>query len=146
MSERGTQSRSGVDPGRSHKVIVAPQPPTLLLLSGDSSLVKLVREASAAPWRVEQYQSTLGERDLFARPNVRLVVVDDEVVEEGERGWLLGQIRLRTRGAPLMYVASSHDLENEKRARASGAHYYTSKPLDENQFVQVLQSFLKARK
>jgi len=118
--------------------------PTLLLLSGDKSLASLVREASGPGWRVEHVEDAQGG-ELFARPNIRLVVVDDELIGEGDRGWLLGQIRARQAGVPLMYVTAFHDPENEKRARAGGAHYYTSKPLDKGRFVQVLQSFLKAR-
>ena len=119
------------------------EPPlTLLLLSDDDALVKLVRAVIRPPWKID-HRENLDRSDLFRQPNVRLVLVDDGVTKEGERGWLLGQIRQRASGVPLVYVADSHDLENERRARASGAHYYTSKPVDEQQFVQVLRSFLK---
>ena len=116
----------------------------LLLLSDDDALVKLVRAAIRPPWQIDHHDNTNG--DLFRLPHVKLVLVDDGMIKESERGWLLGQIRQRAAGAPLMYVADSHDLENERRARASGAQYYTSKPVDEQQFIQVLQSFLKTPK
>jgi len=119
-------------------------PPTLLLLSDDDALVKLVREVIGPPWRIDHHEN-VDRSDLFRQPNVRLVLVDDGVIKEAERGWLLGQIRQRASGVPLMYVADSHDLENERRARSSGAHYYTSKPVDEHQFVLVLRSFLKTK-
>ncbi len=108
-------------------------PLTLLLLSDDEALVELVRGIIRPPWKID-HRENLRRDDLFRQPNVRLVLVDDGVTKEGERGWLLGQIRRRIPGVPLVYVADSHDLENERRARASGAHYYTSKPVDERQF------------
>ncbi len=121
------------------------EPPlTLLLLSDDDAFVKLVREVIGPPWRIDHH-GNVDRSDLFRQPNVGLVLVDDGVIKEAERGWLLGQIRQRASGVPLMYVADSHDLENERRARASGAHYYTSKPVDERQFVLVLRSFLKTK-
>lgn len=120
-------------------------PPILLMLSDDDALVKLVRAVICPPWKFD-HRKNVNRSDLFRQPNVRLVLVDDGVTKEGERGWLLGQIRQRASGVPLVYVADSHDLENERRARACGAHYYTSKPVDEQQFVQVLRSFLKTPK
>ncbi len=120
-------------------------PINLLLLSDDDALVKLVRAAIRPPWKVDHHDNA-NASDLFRRPHVRLVIVDDGMIKEAERGWLLGQIRQRAAGVPLMYVADSHDLENERRARASGAQYYTSKPVDEQQFVQILRSFLKTPK
>jgi CheY-like chemotaxis protein len=84
-------------------------------------------------------------REVFAQPNVKLVILDDQAVAESDRGRMLEQIRRRLPGAPLIYVAASQSEANEKRARASGAQYYVSKPLSAERFGQVLRSFLEAQ-
>ena len=80
---------------------------------------------------------------IFSEPNVRLVILDDQLVQENDRGWLLGQIRKDFSGCSLLYVTNHHSEHNEKRARTSGVHYYTSKPISDGQFARVLQSFLQ---
>ena len=74
---------------------------------------------------------------------MRLAIVDDQAVEENDRGWLLTQIRERFSADSLLYVAGSQSDANEKRARTNGAHYYVSKPLSLERFGQVLRSFLQ---
>jgi len=115
---------------------------TLLLLSAAQSLVDLVSEVSGPQWKVEHLLIVRG--NPFTLPNLRLVLLDDGVVEENERGWLLGQIRKHAPDASLLYVAASHTEENERRARSNGALYYVSKPLQPSQFILVLQAFLNA--
>jgi response regulator of citrate/malate metabolism len=82
---------------------------------------------------------------VFTEPNVRLVILDDQTVEESDRGWLLGQIRKHFSGTSLLYVAASHSDGNERRARTNGAHYYVSKPLLLERFGHVLESFLQTQ-
>ena len=84
-------------------------------------------------------------REVLAQPNVRLAILDDQTVEENDRGRLLAQIRKHFSGVSLLYVAGAQTDLNEKRARANGAHYYVSKPLSLEQFGHVLQSFLHAQ-
>ena len=84
-------------------------------------------------------------REVFAQPNVRLVVLDDQAVEENDRGWLLAQIRKHFSGNSLLYIAGSQSDANEKRARTNGAHYYISKPLSFERLRYVLQSFLQVQ-
>ena len=81
---------------------------------------------------------------MFTQPDVRLVIFDDQVVEENDRNWLLAKIRKYFSGAALLYVAGSQSDRNEKRARSNGAQYYVSKPLSLERFGHVLQSFLQA--
>lgn len=83
-------------------------------------------------------------RKVLAQPNVRLIILDDQAVEENDRGWLLAQIRKYFPGPSLLYIAGSQSDGNEKRARTNGAHYYISKPLSLERFSYVLQSFLQA--
>ena len=71
----------------------------LLLLSDDDALVKLVRAAIRPPWQIDHHDNTNG--DLFRLPHVKLVLVDDGMIKESERSWLLGQIRQRAAGPRL---------------------------------------------
>jgi DNA-binding response OmpR family regulator len=120
--------------------------PTLLLLSDDEGLADLVRGIVKRPWRLVR----LGADDymshkVFTQPNVRLAILDDQAVEENERGWMLTQIRKHFSGIPLLYIAGRQSDANEKRARTNGAQYYVSKPLSVERFGQVLRSFLQAQ-
>jgi len=122
--------------------------PILLLLSDDEALAEFVFGVVEPPWRLI-HQDGGGARmsdGSFAQPNVRLVILDDQAVEENDRSWLLTRIRKRLPGASLLYVAGNQSDTNEKRARANGAHYYASKPLSFERFGYVLQSFLRSKK
>jgi hypothetical protein len=81
--------------------------------------------------------------DFLRLADVRLVVIDDEAVSEQDRGWLLGQIRRSLDGATLLYVAGSHSVENERRARGHGALYYTAKPIQSGELTSVLKGFME---
>jgi DNA-binding response OmpR family regulator len=119
---------------------------TLLLLSDDEALADLVRGIVRRPWKlVRQGADGYMSHKVFTQPNVRLVILDDQAVDENDRGWLLAQIRKHFSGTSLLYVAGSQSEGNEKRARTNGAHYYVSKPLLLERFGHVLQSFLQAQ-
>jgi DNA-binding response OmpR family regulator len=118
----------------------------LLLLSDDEALANFVLGIVKCPWKlVHQGADRYMSHKMFAQPNVRLVVLDDQAVQENDRDWLLAQIRKHFSGHPLLYVAGNHSEINEKRARTNGAQYYASKPLVHEQFGQVLQSFLQTQ-
>jgi DNA-binding response OmpR family regulator len=120
--------------------------PALLLLSDDEELTEFVRGVIKPPWRLARYgDGACASHKVFAQPNVRIVIIDDQVVEENDRGWLLTRIRKRIPSASLLYVAGNHSDASEKRARGNGAHYYVSKPLSFERFGYVLQSFLRAK-
>ena len=120
--------------------------PSALLLSNDEELVEFVRRVVKRPWRlVRQRADKFMTREVLAQPNLRLAILDDEAVDENDRGRLLAQIRKHFSGVPLLYVAGSPKDDNEKRARANGSHYYVSKPLSFERFGRVLESFLKAQ-
>jgi DNA-binding response OmpR family regulator len=121
--------------------------PALLLLSDDEELTEFVLGVVKPPWKLARYRDGgRASHNVLAQPNVRIVILDDQVVEEEDRGWLLTRIRKRIPGASLLYVAGNQSDANEKRARGNGAHYYVSKPLTFERFGYVLQSFLKAKK
>ncbi len=125
------------------EVRAKPCAPTVLLLSDDEALAKLVHEIVKRPWKVVRHGTAQHlNREASYQPNVRLVIFDDQAFEETDRGWMLAQIRKRFSGVSLLYVASVQSDANEKRARTNGAHYYSSKPLSLTRFGYVLQSFL----
>jgi DNA-binding response OmpR family regulator len=76
------------------------------------------------------------------QPAVALVVLDDSVVGELDRGWMLAQVRKHAPRASLLYIASQNTPENERRARTGGADFYTAKPLEPEHFAAVLRGFL----
>ena len=118
--------------------------PRVLLFSDDKVLIGLVCRVVGQPWKLVR-QSAEGRvtRELLAQPNVRLAILDDQAVEENERGWMLAQVRKHFSGIPLLYIAADQSDSSEKRARANGAHYYASKPLSLDRFGYVLRSFLQ---
>ena len=119
--------------------------PSVLLLSDDEVLANFVLGIVKRPWKLVRHGADkYGSREVFTQPNVRLVILDDQAVEESDRGWLLAQIRKHFSGTSLLYVAGSQSDDNEKRARTNGAHYYSSKPLSLERFGYVLRSFLQA--
>jgi DNA-binding response OmpR family regulator len=119
--------------------------PAVLLLSDDEALTDFIDRIVRRPWRLVTHGSeNSGHREFFKQPTVRLVVLDDQAIEENERGRLLTQIRRHFSGISLLYIAAIQSDGNEKRARSNGAHYYASKPLSLDRFGQVLRSFLHA--
>ncbi len=117
--------------------------PSLLLLSDDEALADLVRRVVNPPWKlVQRGAGGFMTREVFAQPNVRLAILDDQEVDESDRGRLLEQFRKLFSGVSLLYVAGNQSDGNEKRARTNGAQYYVCKPLSPERFGQVLESFL----
>lgn len=118
--------------------------PTVVVFSADKELTELARQAAPHPWKVEPCEDPSLGRQVLQRPNVKVVIVDDEVVREDSRGWLLDRIHRFVPQALLIYVAASHSAADEKRARSYAAQYYTAKPIDVERTMRVVQSFLKA--
>ncbi len=117
--------------------------PTILVLSNDASLRQLISDICPSSWQVESRPEPGPGRDLVLERNVRMVVVDDEVVSVAERGWFFNQINRLAPRAAKIYIASQHSAEVEKTARAHGALYYTSKPIDTGRLSRMVQAWLK---
>ena len=121
-----------------------PFSPVLLLISEDEELATLICNLAKPPWRlVRRAAYTNTPQSILGEAHVRVVIFDDQAVQENDRGGLLAQIARFFSGVPLLYVTTTQTDANEKRARMNGAHYYISKPLPRERFTQVLQSFLK---
>jgi response regulator of citrate/malate metabolism len=120
--------------------------PSVLLLSDDVALADFVLGVVKRPWKLIRHEADkFMTREVLAQPNLRLAILDDQAVNESDRGRLLAQIHRHFSGVSLLYIAGCQSDDNEKRARANGAHYYVSKPLSLDRFGQVLESFLKAQ-
>ncbi len=124
-------------------VPVSQTPPTAIVFTSDDGLTTLARQAVPSAWKIEVCRDAGIGREVLSHPNVRLVIVDDESVQEETRGWLLDRIRRFVPRALLIYIAGSHSTEDEKRARGYAAQYYTAKPLDTDRTLRVLQSFVR---
>lgn len=120
--------------------------PLIVLFSSDPSLVGLVSQAGTQPWKVQRCKDVHQCREFLTRPNVKLVVLDDQGIEDKMRGWLLDRVRMYAPHASLLYVASDHSPEAERRARSYAASYYTSKPIDSQLLLRVLASFVTRAK
>ena len=139
-SQNGTRSKMNTDLA---EMLVSP---TVLLLSDDEALTDVVRRNVERPWSLVRHGTDkYVSREAFVQPNVRLVIFDDQAIEENDRGWMLAQIRKHFSAISLLYVAASQSDANEKRARTNGAHYYASKPLSLERFGYVVRSFLRAQ-
>jgi DNA-binding response OmpR family regulator len=121
-----------------------PFSPVLLLISEDEELATLICGLAKPPWRlVRRAADTNTPQSMLGEPHVRVVIFDDEAIEENARDGLLAQIARFCSGVPLLYVTAAQSDANERRARMKGAQYYISKPLPLERFSQVLRSFLE---
>jgi hypothetical protein len=118
------------------------QSPVVVVLSEDNGLTQLVGSIIRSPWRLESCRYGDGLAGLQRLHDVRLAIIDDQAVAERERGWLLTQVHKHLPGATLLYVAGVHTAENERRARANGAGYYTARPIQNDRLGCVLKAFM----
>ena len=118
-------------------------PPVMVIFSSDPQLRDLAGSCAPAPWKIDHRNDPAGGREVLSQPNLRLVILDDEVVNEEARGWLLDRIHRFVPQAMLIYISSMHTPESERRARSYAAQYYTAKPLDMERTRRVLDGFAK---
>ena len=116
-------------------------PRAIAVFSRDESVVKVVAEGMSDSWVMENFTDPRDGHDFLLKPHVRIVVIDDEAIEESTRGWLLEQVRKHALHALVAYIAAIHSPETERRARAFSVQYYTSKPMDRERTLKVLHSF-----
>jgi hypothetical protein len=137
-----TRPKTGLAIG-SGMMQMAPKRPTVLVLTRDQSLQMLVSSVCESPWAMEVGSDPGAPFGSASGRNIRVVVLDDEIVPAAERGWLCKRISKLAPDAILMYVAAQHSEQVERIARAQGAMYYTAKPLDSDRVSGMLRSWLK---
>jgi DNA-binding NtrC family response regulator len=108
------------------------------------TLSSFAKQAGTLAWTVESCRDAADARDRLFEATPQLILIDDEALTPGDRGWLLERIRKQAPRAFVIYVAAHHDAETEKSARAHGVHYYMSKPVDPKRLIQVSRAFMKA--
>ena len=116
----------------------------MAVFSRDESIVKMIAEDMGDSWVIEKFTDPHEGHAFLLKPDVRIVVIDDEAIEESARGWLLGQVRKHALHALIAYIAAIHSPETERLARAYSVQYYTSKPMDRERTLRVLHSFENA--
>lgn len=68
------------------------------------------------------------------------MVVDDDAIEETNRGWLLGQAQRWAPRALVAHIAANHSFEVERWVRSRRVQYYLSRPVDRELAIRVLRS------
>jgi len=111
------------------------------VFSRDESVVKTIAEGMSDSWVMEKFTDPHEGHAFLLKPDARIVVIDDEAIDESTCGWLLGQVRKHAPRALVAYIAAVHSPETERRARAYNVQYYTSKPMDRERTLRVLHSF-----
>jgi DNA-binding NtrC family response regulator len=116
--------------------------PVLALVSNDDKVAETIRSAAGSKWSV--INPAMAQIPALARePNVKLVIFDDQSVDDSDRGWALTEIKRCASKAPIIYVAGDHDHESEKQARSRGVLFYTGKPLIASHVDLLLQRLLQ---
>ncbi len=116
----------------------------IVVLSRDQSIMQMIAECMSDSWAIEKFADPHDARAFLRKPCVRIVVIDDEAIEESTCGWLLDQVRERAPDALVAYIAAIHSPETERRVRTYPVQYYTSKPMDRERTLRVLHSFERA--
>jgi DNA-binding NtrC family response regulator len=122
---------------------VATRHPAIVVFSSDEEIVNLAAQAATEPWIVKQCADAGEAREGLSRLRVRLVVIDDQKIDAPTRGWLLEQVRKYAGSALVIYIASDHDLDGERRTRAHPVQFYTARPIDAERIRKVLESFVR---
>jgi DNA-binding NtrC family response regulator len=120
------------------------RPLAMLVVSSDESVVNFIAESMSDSWVVEHCADAHRAPSMLGRVEVKIVVIDDESIDESTRGWLFDQVHKRLPHALVAYIAANHSPAGERRARAYNVQYYTSKPLDRERTLKVLRSFAGA--
>jgi hypothetical protein len=118
--------------------------PAIVVFSSDDEIINLAAQAATDPWIVKQCADAGEAREGLSRLRVRLVVIDDQKIDAPTRGWLLEQVRKYAGSALVIYIASDHDLDGERRTRAHPVQFYTARPIDAERIRKVLASFMRA--
>jgi len=151
VKPESTSSQRKVSPKSAHRAAPASQADpaaerrrAIAVFSRDESIVRMIAEGMSDSWIMEKFTDPHDGHEFLLKPDVRIVVIDDEAIEESMRAWLLGQVRKHALHALVAYIAAIHSPETERLARAYSVQYYTSKPMDQERTLRVLHSFEQA--
>lgn len=125
-----------------HQTIQMAVPVHIVVASDDSRLMSLASDAAGGRWHVESCSKLASAEEFLTRPELKLVLFDDQILGCPDSSSALVQLRKWAPHAAMIYIAAAHSSETEKLARAAGVHYYTSKPIEAERFSQVVRSFL----
>lgn len=119
------------------------KPPAVLLLTRDPAFRALVTSACESCCRVAETESCDACLETVLNENIDLVVVDDGALPADEREWFMRRVSRLVPQPSIIYVASRHSAEVEREARACGAAYYTSKPVEAQSMDEVLHTLVR---
>jgi hypothetical protein len=111
---------------------------TVLVISDNRSLARLVRKAVGGRLDVLVRKWDVPDRELLRQSKPKLIVFDDAVVDKSERIWMLAQIKRFAPEANVLYVTAEHAPELERRVRAEGVTYYG--PYDSGRLSAIAES------
>jgi DNA-binding NarL/FixJ family response regulator len=99
-------------------------PKFIVVISGNVSLVGLIRKAASEKFEVVVHYGDALERDLLRRLQPKIVLLDDAAVGVTDRTWMLRQLKRFVPDAKILYLTADHTPELECRVRAVGVAYY----------------------
>ena len=107
------------DMGFEKETTTVESPRSIAVFSRDASIVKMIARGTSDSWVMENFADPHEGRAFPLKPSVRIVVIDDEAIEESTRGWLLDQVHKRAPDALVIHIAAIHGPQAERRARIS---------------------------
>jgi DNA-binding NtrC family response regulator len=109
-----------------------------LVVTRDGDLLHEVVASGAGPIQI-RFDGASAAETLRSAP-FALVVLDDEVLTESERAWMIDEVHRRQPGVPLVYVASRASSAIERTARIHGVEGFASKPLETKALVPLVRA------
>ena len=117
---------------------------TAVVFSQDETIFGLIVDGLSDAWDTLRCVESSDARLYLKKTGVQIVVIDDDAIEEINRGWLLGQAQRWAPRARVAYIAANHSSEVERWVRSRRVQYYLSRPVDRERALRVLRSFAQA--
>lgn len=117
---------------------------TAVVFSRDETIFALIVDGLRDAWRTLWCVDASEARLYLRETRVEIVVVDDDAIEETDRGWLLGQAQRWAPRALVAYITANHSSEVERWVRSRRVQYYLSRPVDRELAIRVLRSLAQA--
>lgn len=117
---------------------------TAVVFSRDDKILALIVDGLSDAWRTLRCVEASDARLYLRKTGVEIVIVDDDAIEQTNRGWLLDQARRWAPRALVAYIAANHSSEVERWVRSHRVQFYLSRPVDRELAIRVLRSFAQA--